>query len=198
MNLEENVPYYSRAEFLARSAAIAAALGLGAAPACGSIAPPVGSPPLASRGGGRTAPDLVLLGGRVYTVDDARPRAEAFAVKNGRFIAVGSTDDVRNLVASGTEVIDAGGTTVMPGFIDAHCHVAGVAELVNVNVNLPSIADIQRAMRDRAAETPPGYWVIGSMYDDTKLAEGRPVTRRDLDEAVPDHPAMIGHRGGHT
>ena len=181
----------TRSEFLGRGAAFAASLGLGHLPASAQ----------AARGGTpdrNPAPDLVVLGARVYTVDEAQPRAEAFAVKNGRFVAVGSTYDVRNLVGNGTRVIDAEGMTVVPGFIDAHCHASGVSELVNVDVNLPSIAAIKEAMRRRAAQTEPGHWVIGSMYDDTKLSEGRPVTRADLDEAVPDHPAMIGHRGGHT
>ncbi len=146
------------------------------------------------------APDLVVVNGRVFTVDENLPRAEAFAVKNGRFVAVGSSDDVRNLVSSGTEVIDAGGMTVTPGFIDAHTHPAwgGEAELVNVNCDLRSIRAIQDALRKRASETPPGEWVIGFKYDDTKVAEGRQINIRDLDEAVPNHPVYVNHRGGHT
>lgn len=189
---------YSRAEFLKWTAAMAAALGSGTVPASAA--------PISRRAGGgargldprRAAPDMVVVNARVYTVDERLPRAEAFAVTNGRFAAVGSDPDIRALVGPGTEVVDARGMTVTPGFIDAHCHVGGVPQLVNVNVNLPSIADIRVAMAERARETPPGYWVIGSMYDDTKLAEGRPVHRRDLDQAVPDHPAMVAHRGGHT
>ena len=103
-----------------------------------------------------------------------------------------------NLATGPTRVDDAEGMTITPGFIDTHCHPSGVRELTGVNVNLRSIAEIQEALRRKAAVTPPGYWVQGYMYDDTKLREGRPVTRRDLDEAVPDHPAMVGHRGGHT
>src|SRR3970040_790743 len=123
-------------------------------------------------------------------------RAEAFAVKHGRFLAVGGNADIRNLVQRGTQVIDAAGMTVTPGFIDAHCHPSGVNELTGVNVNLNTVAEVKAALRARAAKTPPGYWVSGYMYDDTKL--DRPVTRNDLDEAAPNHPAMVGHRGGHT
>lgn len=186
----------SRGEFLKRGSA-AAACGLGGMAGSAGAANAFDAVGTARRDDGR-APDLVVVNARIYTIDPARPRAEALAVKDGRFIAVGITAAMRGLATGETEIIDALGMTITPGFIDAHCHVSGVAELVNVNVNLPSIADIRRAMAARAAETPAGYWVIGSMYDDTKLAEGRPVTRRDLDEAVPDHPAMIGHRGGHT
>ncbi len=177
---------FNRRDFLKLGSLGAAALGVGGCQGSGQD----------TVAGG--APDLVLLNGRLYTIDEAHPRAEAFAVKHGRFIAVGSNDEVRNLVTARTEVIDAAGMTVTPGFIDAHSHPSGVRELTGVNVDLRSIAEIQQAMRRKAAETPPDYWVTGYKYDDTKLREGRPVSRKDLDEAVPDHPAMIGHRGGHT
>jgi len=146
------------------------------------------------------APDIVLINGRVYTVDEAQPAAEAFAVKNGRFIAVGTTSDINDLTTRNTQVINAGGRTVTPGFIDAHSHPAygGIFELTQVNLDLRSIAEIQAALRERAANTPPGEWVIGFKYDDTKVREGRRLTRRDLDKAVPDHPVQVTHRGGHT
>ena len=141
-------------------------------------------------------PDLIVVNGTVYTIDDAQPRAEAFAVKHGRFVAVGSNSDIRNLATRNTIVMDAEGMTVTPGFIDAHCHPSGVNELIGVNVNLETVAQVKAALSTKAANTPPGYWVSGYMYDDTKL--DRPVTRTDLDEAVPNHPASVGHRGGHT
>ncbi len=182
---------YTRAEFLSQSAALAGALGLG------SFFGKEDAPPPSPEAAG---PDLVLLNGRVYTVDDAQPQAEAFAVKNGRFVAVGHADEIRGLATPGTEVIDAEGQTVLPGFIDAHSHPAGagLSQLLHVDVGVRSIAEIQDALRARAQETPPGEWVIGVMYDDTKLAEGRPVSRQDLDEAVPEHPVKVAHRGGHT
>lgn len=178
----------SRREFVESSAALAAALGLPDLPWPHRTSLP------AQRTDGKA--DLMVVNGRVYTMDDAQPRAEAFAVKNGRFMAVGSSSDIRNLAAAGTQVIDATGLTVTPGFIDAHCHPSGVPELTGVNVNLKTVEEVKAALRKKAANTPPGYWVSGYMYDDTKL--DRPVTRKDLDDAVPDHPAMVGHRGGHT
>ena len=141
-------------------------------------------------------PDLIVVNGNVYTVDDAQPRAEAFAVRYGRFVAVGTNSDVRNLATGTTTVIDAGGMTVTPGFIDAHCHPSGVNELIGANVNLETVEQVKAVLAAKAAETPPGYWVTGYMYDDTKL--DRPVNRMDLDEVVPNHPASVGHRGGHT
>lgn len=186
---------YTRGEFLRLAAAASAILG-------GELWPRAAqsgqADPLSP--GSLLNPDLVLINGRVFTIDDDSPTAEAFAVKAGRFVAVGSNDDVGNLISAGTKVIDAAGMTVAPGFIDCHSHPAsgGLSELINVNVNLGSIAAIKDALRESAVETPSDTWVTGFMYDDTKLAEGRPMTRWDLDEAVPRHPARIGHRGGHT
>jgi predicted amidohydrolase YtcJ len=88
----------------------------------------------------------------------------------------------------------------VPGFIDAHTHVSysGIRHLKQVDCDLRSIADIQKAIRARAAKTPPGQWVIGFKYDDTKTSDARKLTRADLDAAAPNHPVYIGHRGGHT
>jgi predicted amidohydrolase YtcJ len=133
-------------------------------------------------------------------VDDKQPRAEAFAVTNGRFVAVGSTREVRRVLTRRTQVIDAGKKTVVPGFIDAHCHPAmtGIAELLEVDCDRRTIAEIKEAIRARAARTGAGQWVFGFKYDDTKLKDGRPLTRADLDEAAPKHPVRVEHRGGHT
>lgn len=168
--------------------------GLAAAGLASGCAPSVGAP-------ASVAPDLVVTNARVLTQDDALPVAEAFAVKDGRFVAVGSAAEISAMTASGrTRVLDAEGATVVPGFIDAHSHPsgAGLNALKNVNTNLGSIARIQEALRERAASTPPGEWIIGYMYDDTKQAEGRPLNRRDLDAVSTDHPIVVGHRGGHT
>jgi hypothetical protein len=140
--------------------------------------------------------DLIVVNARVYTVDAAQPRAEAFAVKNGRFVAVGSTSDIRNLATARTRVFDAGGQTVTPGFIDTHCHVSGVGELYSVNANVPRVRELQAALKAKADKTPPGQWVEGIMFDDTKLDVV--LTKRFLDEVTRDHPLVVNHRGGHT
>jgi len=144
------------------------------------------------------APDLIVVNGRILTMDTALPRAQAFAVRAGRFMAVGTNDEVRAMKGRDTQVIDCAGMTVTPGFIDAHCHPGGLEELYDVNADLRSIAEIQQALRQRAARTPPGYWVTAFKFDDTKLRDGRPLSRKDLDAAVPDHPCSVDHRGGHT
>jgi predicted amidohydrolase YtcJ len=182
----------SRGEFLGYGAALA---GAGAAATSGleALAPAQAQP-------AATAPvfeaDLVVVNARVYTIDPARPRAEAFAVKDGRFVAVGSSADIRNLASARTRVIDAGGQTVTPGFIDTHCHVSGVGELYSVNANLPRVRELQAALKAKADKTPSGQWVEGIMFDDTKLDVV--LTKRFLDEVTRDHPLVVNHRGGHT
>jgi predicted amidohydrolase YtcJ len=145
-------------------------------------------------------PELILYNGNIWTVNDQEPRAQAVAIARGRFLAVGSDAEVLNLAGPGARKIDLGGKTVLPGFIDAHSHPAeaGLMHLRMVDCDLRSISAIQAALRERAAKTPAGEWVLGFKYDDTKTEEGRPLTVADLDAAVPDHPVHIEHRGGHT
>ena len=182
---------FSRRKFIGSSSALAAA-GLGL---------PIQSTLSAAQTiDSRSAPDYVVINARVLTSDDNMPRAEAFAVKDDRFIAVGTSSDILNLASSGSEIIDAEGMTVTPGFIDAHSHPSsgGVNELVQVNADLRSVVEIKQAIAERARNTPRGQWVRAFKYDDTKLDEGRPVNRFDLDEAAPENPVVVGHRGGHT
>jgi predicted amidohydrolase YtcJ len=148
----------------------------------------------------RTQPDLILRNGQVITIDPRQPAAEAVAIAGDRILAVGSNADIDALAVAGTKKVDLGGSTVVPGFIDGHCHPAysGRRHLRFIDCDLRSIKAIQDAVRERAAKTPPGEWVTGFKYDDTKTAERRFITREDLDAAAPDHPVYIGHRGGHT
>ena len=144
------------------------------------------------------AAETIISGARVHTMDPALPRAEAIALRAGRILAVGSADYVAQFAGKGTVRIDARGQTLLPGFIDAHSHPLLQSVATGVDVGLPSIRDVQAALAAKAAATPPGHWVIGIMYDDTKFREGRAITRRDLDAAVPAHPVIVRHRGGHT
>jgi predicted amidohydrolase YtcJ len=149
-------------------------------------------------------PDLVVFNAKVITVDSARPRAEAFAVKNSRFTAVGSNADIRNLIRPGTQTYDARGATIVPGFIDTHNHAAGPVLLYEVLVGNPfevefvTIDSIIQKLKARAAQTPPGTWVEGYFFDDTKVKDGRQLNIHDLDQVSKDHPVAVHHRGGHT
>ncbi|MCB1020229.1 MAG: amidohydrolase [Acidobacteria bacterium] len=148
----------------------------------------------------QTRPNLILHNANVYTVDENQPKAEAVAIAGDRFFAVGSNDEVLALATSATRKMDLAGATVVPGFIDAHTHpvYSGIRHLRWVDCDLRSIDAIQKAIRAKAAQTPPGEWVVGFKYDDTKTVERRKLTVRDLDEAAPNHPVFIQHRGGHT
>jgi predicted amidohydrolase YtcJ len=147
----------------------------------------------------RTEPELILYNGNFWTVDPRTPRAQAVAIGNGRFVAIGSNEEVLNLAAGRSRKVDLGRKTVLPGFVDAHTHPAesGRLHLRQVDCDLRSIDAIRAALRERAAKTPPGQWVLGFKYDDTKTSEERRLTMQDLDAAVPDHPVLVTHRGGH-
>lgn len=149
-------------------------------------------------------PDLVVFNAKVYTVDPASPRAEAFAVKNSRFVAVGSNDDIKSLIGKGTQTLDAQQMTIVPGFIDCHNHTMGDILLYEVLVGNPfevefvTIDSIVGKLRDKAQQTPPEFWIEGFFFDDTKVKDGRKLTVHDLDKVSTDHPVAVRHRGGHT
>jgi predicted amidohydrolase YtcJ len=151
-----------------------------------------------------SAPDLIVVNANVYTVDAERPRAEAFAVQAGRFVAVGSSAEVRNLARRGTTVFDAQQMTIVPGFIDCHNHAPGEILLYEVLVGDPfevkfvSIDSIIDKLSKRASQLPPGTWVEGYFFDDTKLTDKRPLNVHDLDKVSTQHPVVVHHRGGHT
>ena len=147
-------------------------------------------------------PDLLLLNAKVLTMAQRQPVAEAVAVQGENILAVGSRDEVAALAGADTRTIDCQGMTLLPGFIDAHCHVlAMAAALQGVDcgpASVSSIQDLQQAVRNRAEEIPQGDWVRGFGYDDLALKESRHPTRRDLDQAAPNHPVRMDHRSGHA
>jgi predicted amidohydrolase YtcJ len=149
-------------------------------------------------------PDLIVFNAKLYTVDAAQPRAEAFAVKAGRFAAVGATSDIRGLAGKSTQLYDAKQMTIVPGFTDCHNHAPGNTLLYDVVVGNPfevefvSIKSIVEKLRAKAKETPPGTWVEGYFFDDTKVQDKRELNVHDLDEVSKDHPVAVNHRGGHT
>lgn len=153
---------------------------------------------------GPASADLVVFNAKVYTVDSNQPKAEALAVKNGRFAAVGRSEDIKGLIGKGTESFDARQMTIVPGFIDCHNHAPGDTLLYEVLVGNPfvvefvSIDSIVGKLRARAQQTPPGNWVEGFFYDDTKVKDKRPLNRQDLDQVSKVHPVAVHHRGGHT
>ena len=137
--------------------------------------------------------DLVLLDGRILTVDDRFHVATALAVRDGRFIAVGSNEDVRPHIGGTTRVIDGRGRTVVPGIIDTHVHALDVAaaEATQPFRNLPSIDALQSWIRSEAQRGPRETWLWTPRIFPTRLREHRFPTREELDAAAPDRPVAV-------
>ncbi len=148
----------------------------------------------------KSGPDKILYNANIITVDDSLPRAQAVAIFGDHILAVGSNEEMERLATSLTQRIDMQGLTITPGFIDAHSHPgpSGRRHLIDIDCSLDSIEKIKAEVRKRASTLDRDQWVFGFKYDDTKTSEGRYLTRKDLDDAAPDHPVMITHRGGHT
>jgi len=137
--------------------------------------------------------DVVVLNGKVLTVDAKFTVAEAAAIRDGVFVAVGSNADVKKLIGDRTRVIDARGKSVLPGLIDSHVHAIGVAreQAVQPFRQLGSIAEIQDWVRQQAAATPAGQWIQIPRVDVTRIRERRFPTRAELDAAAPQHPVVF-------
>jgi predicted amidohydrolase YtcJ len=146
-------------------------------------------------------PDLILLGGTVRTMDPTRPVAEAIAIKNGRIVSVGSRGEVTALKASGTEVIDAKGGTILPGFIDPHVHIvmgAVLGTFVDVRaLTCETIDDVMAKLAAAASRTKPGEWIMARGFDPSLCKGNANITRHDLDRVAPAHPLFMLNASGH-
>jgi predicted amidohydrolase YtcJ len=137
--------------------------------------------------------DLVVLNAKLITVDPSSRVAEAAAVRDGMFVAVGSQADVEPLIGPRTRVIHAGGRTVIPGLIESHVHALGVAEAEAVQpyMPLPDIPTLQAWVRARAETVPEGGWIWTPRTFPPRLRERRFPTRAELDAAAPKHPVVV-------
>jgi len=145
--------------------------------------------------------EVILWGGNILTMDSRKPKAQAVAIKGGRFLKVGRDVEIKALAGGKTKTIALKGRTVTPGFIDAHQHLSQVGtNLLQIDCNpklCRSITHIQRVVQKEAERKPPGEWIRGVGYDDTKTNDQRLLNRWDLDEVSPDHPVFIQHVSGH-
>lgn len=141
----------------------------------------------------------LVVNARVLTMDPTLPVAEAFAVRDGRVVEVGGTDEILWLREGEYELVDLGGRTVLPGFVDPHNHlsIAALDVFWADCRDATSVEAVQRALREAAARTPDGEWVRGWGYDHRRLAERRHPTRHELDAAVPDRPVLLVHYSHH-
>ena len=147
------------------------------------------------------SPDLILYNGKIVTVDSHFSIVEAVAVYDGKFVATGSSADIRELAGNSTKRVNLHGRCVIPGQMDNHVHfmLAGLDGLrsgAKVNIaTLQSIEEILDAIHKRAQTTPKGEWIGTSCMYRGALREGRFPTREDLDKVAPDHPVYIFQSG---
>src|SRR5580704_12765595 len=147
--------------------------------------------------------ELIIEDAVVITMaPGAGPEPGALLVRDGRIAVTGPAEQVRAAAGAGAQVVRLDGATVVPGLIDAHCHVADVGYLASAadcsQPSAPDIPAIRARLADARTRTPPGAWVTGGGYVEYKLAEGRHPTRADLDQAVPDRPAVLYHTSLHV
>jgi predicted amidohydrolase YtcJ len=147
--------------------------------------------------------DVIFANANVITMDPADPCAGLIAVKKHRIAAVSPGEALEGLTRKGVEIVDCAGKTILPGFVDAHCHVAAYAEsLISLNLSPKeggiSIAAIQDKIRRSCDRLLPGTWVRGKSYNEFYLKEKRHLNRWDLDVASPSNPVKLTHRSGHA
>jgi len=151
--------------------------------------------------------DTLYLHGNVVTMDDANPRADAVATAGERIVAVGQASELRELAGPATRVVDLGGRTMIPGFVEPHTHGPIYSQEVfdSVNLRCPPLGVVDRfstlleRLRERAEQTPAGEWIIGARFDEHSFTDDpRLPTRWDLDEVSTEHPIFVTHRSGHS
>ena len=146
--------------------------------------------------------ELVIEDAVVVTMAPGGGTARALLVRDGRIAAVGGPGQIRAAAGPGAQVARLDGATVIPGLVDAHCHVADIGYLAaGADCSQPSAPDIpaiQARLREASRRAPAGSWVTGSGYVEYQLREGRHPTRADLDQAVPDRPAVLYHTSLHA
>jgi predicted amidohydrolase YtcJ len=150
--------------------------------------------------------ELVINNAKVYTVNKSQAEAEALAVKDGKIIFVGSNDDAKKYIGDKTEVIDAKGQFVMPGFIEGHGHIHGLgSSLMNLNLmNVKNWDEIVAMVGEAAKKAKPGDWIIGRGWHQEKWNPspaknylGYPY-HEELDKVSPNNPVLLSHASGHS
>ena len=142
----------------------------------------------------------VYVGADIVTMSEKAPKAEAVCIAGGRIECVGSREEVLGYAKAGEyDVVDLGGGTLYPGFIDTHSHMSSFSRCLNqvyCGASLGSIAAVQQALREKAAASDD-EWVIGYGYDDSGISDNRHMNRHDLDAVCADRPVMVVHISVH-
>ena len=150
--------------------------------------------------------DLVLTNGRIVTVEDSQPEVQALAARNGRIVALGTSEEIKKYVGPSTNVIDLRGQLAIPGFIESHGHFTGVGDM-KMELDLTkaqSWDDIVAMVGDAVKKAKPGEWIRGRGWHQEKWTsrpqpnvEGFP-THASLDKVSPDNPVVLTHASGHA
>jgi len=146
------------------------------------------------------APDWILVGGRIWTGWPEKPRAEGLAIRGDRIVAVGTREEMESLAGEQTRVEILQGAAVLPGLVDAHGHVLSLGfSLRRVDLrDVPSYADLVERVAGRAAQEPPGRWILGRGWDQTRWKPTAFPHHRSLSSAVPEHPVLLNRIDGHA
>ena len=147
----------------------------------------------------KPAADLIIHNARIWTVDSARPEAEAVAILGDRIVAVGSNQEIDAWRGSNTKTVDAAGKRLLPGFDDAHVHfMSGGSQLDNVQLNdATSAQEFARRIAERAAKTGKGEWLLGGDWDETKWNPAQLPTKELIDSATSETPVAASRYDGH-
>src|SRR3954471_12278590 len=143
--------------------------------------------------------ELVIINGNVHTMDRNQPAASAIAILGNRIVAVGSTDDIKQLAGPPTKVIDAQGRLVLPGFNDAHVHfMSGGFQLSSVDLrDAVTPQEVAERIRKFAATLPPGRWITGGDWDHERWPTNSLPTKELIDAATPATPVFVTRLDGH-
>jgi predicted amidohydrolase YtcJ len=143
--------------------------------------------------------DLILVNAKVWTVDPARPEAQAVAVWNGHILKVGTDAEIKALVGPATKVIDAGGKRVVPGFYDSHLHLLGGGlQLARVELkDAKDEAEFGQRLKAFDDKTPTDRWMLGGNWDHDRTFGGKLPTAETLDKYVPNRPVFLRRYDGH-
>ena len=144
--------------------------------------------------------DLIVVHGRVYTENPKQPWAQAVAIQHGKIVAVGDDPEIERMRGTGTKVINAGGKLVLPGFVDCHIHfIDGAFSLGRVNLEgAKDPADIQKRLREYAAEHPGDDWILGRGWNYAMFGPAALPHKKYLDEIFPNRPVFLEGYDGHT
>ena len=142
--------------------------------------------------------DLLLINGKIITVDPHDTVAEAIAIRDGKILATGTAAEMRKLAAPNARIIDLHGRTATPGLIDTHCHFDETHQLYSIELSdARSMPEVLERVRAKVSTLKPGEWVQGYGWDEGKLAERRYIIAADLDRVAPNNPVWLGHTTGH-